>query len=117
MPSSLLAGSFSSDFGSRHMVSDSHEHGNFVNLFYTCTYIYCVAYSGFSLLLEFNIATLRINYFDLWFYLTQLLVASNANVGGPATAAAMASAKRWQSLVSQLTPSSCCLTRAIQLCA
>lgn len=28
-----------------------------------------------------------------------LLIASNANVGGPATAAAMASARRWQSLV------------------
>lgn len=44
-----------------------------------------------------------------WFNLLQLLIASNANVGGPATAAAMASARRWQSLVSRSSPESCCI--------
>jgi uncharacterized membrane protein len=33
----------------------------------------------------------------IWFF--QLLVASNANIGGPATAAAMASARRWPEMV------------------
>jgi uncharacterized membrane protein len=37
----------------------------------------------------------------IWFKLPlhTLLVASNANIGGPATAAAMASARRWPEMV------------------
>jgi hypothetical protein len=46
----------------------------------------------------------------------KLLVASNANVGGPTTAAGMATAKKWRSLVGAHRPPSCSSFRCVEPC-
>lgn len=52
-----------------------------------------------ALILSIHLAVLLILGFLFRLDLVELVIASNANMGGPTTAAAMAVARRWQSLV------------------
>ncbi len=52
-----------------------------------------------ALILTIHLAVLLLGGWLLKLDLSELVIASNANMGGPTTAAAMAVARRWQSLV------------------
>ena len=52
-----------------------------------------------GIILTFHLATILIGGKLMRLSLPEIVIASNANMGGPTTAAAMAAARRWHQLV------------------